>query len=275
MNRRSSPVPRTPLSRQLPKRLHEHVVDELGARIVRGEFKPDEALPIEDALVAQLGVSRTVVREAVKVLAQKKLIEVRTRTGTRVCAPSRWNQLDPDILRWRFAGEFDAKLLTDLIDLRRIIEPAAAELAAERATPAKVAALRATFAEMSDEGRVEEHIAADLRFHLGILEAAGNDLLFGLRHSIEGALEFAIGFSTHSKDDGIGSLALHRAVLDAIAQGKPARARAAMNTLVGSWAADCQRIAKAQRAKSRRGAGSAARARAERASQRALESNAS
>jgi DNA-binding FadR family transcriptional regulator len=68
----------------LPKRLHEHVVDELGARIVRGDYKPDEALPVEDALVTQLGVSRTVVREAVKVLAQKNLIQVRTRTGTRV-----------------------------------------------------------------------------------------------------------------------------------------------------------------------------------------------
>lgn len=236
MNRRPS---------SLPKRLHEHVVDELGARIVRGDYKPDEALPVEDALVTQLGVSRTVVREAVKVLAQKNLIQVRTRTGTRVRPQARWNQLDPDILRWRFAGGFDAKLISDLIDLRRIIEPAAAELAALRATPAMLRALQATLAEMGEESQVDAHIAADLRFHLDILDAAGNDLLSGLRHSLEGALTFAIGFSTHSKDDGLGSMALHREVLDGIVARDPARARMGMNQLVDSWAEDSLRILQA------------------------------
>lgn len=233
-------------SASLPKRLHEHVVDEIGARIVRGDYKPDEALPVEDALVTQLGVSRTVVREAIKVLAQKNLLQVRTRTGTRVRPSVRWNQLDPDILRWRFAGRFDAKLISDLIDLRRIIEPAAAGLAAQRATPAMHRCLRDALAEMGDESLVSEHIAADLRFHLGILEATGNDLLCGLRHSLEGALTFAIGFSTHTKDDGLSSMALHRAVLDGIVAGDPARAQTAMAALVDSWAADCIRIMQAQ-----------------------------
>lgn len=226
----------------LPKRLHEHVVDELGARIVRGDYKPDQVLPVEDALVAQLGVSRTVVREAVKVLAQKNLIQVRTRTGTRVCPPVRWNQLDPDILRWRFAGSLDPKLISDLIDLRRIIEPAAAELAALRATPAMLQALWATLEEMGQESPLDAHIAADLRFHLGILEAAGNELLCGLRHSLEGALNIAIGFSTHSKEDGLRSLEMHREVLVAIAAQAPERARHAMKLLVDSWARDCLRI---------------------------------
>ena len=245
----------------LPKRLHEHVVDELGARIVRGEFKTDEALPIEDALVAQLGVSRTVVREAVKVLAQKNLIQVRTRTGTRVCAPARWNQLDPDILRWRFAGAFDPKLIEDLVDLRRIIEPAAAELAALRATAPQIESLNATLAEMGDDSKVDAHIAADLRFHLGILEAAGNELLLGLRHSIEGALQIAIGFSTHTKADGLASLALHGNVLRAITQRKPALARAAMNKLVDSWAQDSLRLIKAQNARAVKAAPTARRSR--------------
>jgi len=236
----------------LPKRLHEHVVDELGQRIVRGDYATDEALPIEDALVAELGVSRTVVREAIKVLAQKNLIQVRTRTGTRVCPPGVWNQLDPDILRWRFAGEFDPKLLADVVDLRRIIEPAAAELAALRATPALLDKLKAAFAVMSDETAVDAHIAADVRFHLGILEAAGNELLLGLRHSIEGALQFAITFSTHTKDDGRSSLDLHGDVLRAIERQQPARARAAMLALVDSWADDCQRILRAEKARASR-----------------------
>lgn len=236
----------------LPKRLHQHVLEEIGARIVRGEFAVGQALPVEDALVAQLGVSRTVVREAVKVLSQKNLVEVRTRTGTRVRPSGKWNQLDPDILRWRFAGGFDAKLVEDVIDLRRIIEPAAAELAAARATPAMLDKLRAALHAMSDPSQVDEHIAADLRFHLGILEATGNALLLGLRHGIEGALSFAIGFSTRSKVEGLSSLALHANVLRAIEQGHPAKARAAMDALVERWADDSLRIVKSQRAKAQR-----------------------
>lgn len=246
----------------LPKRLHEHVVDLLGQRIVRGDYATDEALPIEDALVAELGVSRTVVREAIKVLAQKNLLQVRTRTGTRVCPPGVWNQLDPDILRWRFAGEFDPKLLADVVDLRRIIEPAAAELAALRATPALLERLKSAFATMSDETAVDAHIAADVHFHLGILEAAGNELLLGLRHSIEGALKFAITFSTHTKDDGRSSLDMHGDVLRAIERQQPARARAAMLVLVDSWAEDCQRVlrtGKPRGARLRKGGAAAAR----------------
>jgi DNA-binding FadR family transcriptional regulator len=231
----------------LPKRLHEHVVDELGARIVRGHYQADDALPVEDALVAQLGVSRTVVREAIKVLAQKNLIQVRTRTGTRVLPAARWNQLDPDILRWRFAGGFDVKLIRDLIDLRRIIEPAAAELAAQRATLVHVMALKGAFAAMGDESQVQDHIAADLRFHLGILAAAGNELLLGLRHSVEGALSVAIGFSTHSKQDGLSSLALHGEVLQAIEARDGNRARQAMHQLVERWVQDSEHIIELQR----------------------------
>jgi DNA-binding FadR family transcriptional regulator len=236
----------------LPKRLHEHVVDELGARIVHGEIRPGEALPVEDALVAQLGVSRTVVREAVKVLAQKNLVQVRTRTGTRVLEPAHWNQLDPEILRWRFAAGLDAKLIADLIDLRRVIEPAAAELAALRATPAMVATLQSALDVMYGEGAVDAHIAADIRFHLGILEATGNELLQGLRHSIEGALGFAIGLHTHSKDDAQDSLALHGEVLRAIAAREPAAARAAMNVLVDRWAEDSMRAAAHQQDRSQK-----------------------
>jgi DNA-binding FadR family transcriptional regulator len=229
-----------------PKGLHAHVVDELGARIVRGDYPPERLLPIEDALVVELGVSRTVVREAVKVLAQKNLIRVRTRIGTTVCAPSEWNHLDPDILRWRFAGEFDPQLVRDVIDLRRIIEPAAAEIAAQRASAQSINAITAAFREMTETSDLQTHINADLRFHLAILDASGNELLRGLRHSIEGALRFAIQFTTHSKDQGRTSQDWHTKVFESIVAREPFAARAAMSLIVESWAAESLQIVEAK-----------------------------
>ena len=228
--------------RKLPLSLHEHVIDELGGRIVRGELKADEVLPIEDDLAAAFGVSRTVVREAIKVLVHKHLLEVRTRTGTRVLPSVAWNHLDPDILRWRFASTLDAKFVSDVIELRRVVEPAAAELAAARATPSAVRAIKAALHDMATTTDVNAHHAADLRFHLCILEAAGNDLLLGLRYGIEGALSFAIRLLTRSKEEGESSHALHKAVADAITKKDPAAARATMNQLVDRWAVDSLRM---------------------------------
>jgi DNA-binding FadR family transcriptional regulator len=228
--------------RKLPLSLHEHLVDELGGRIVRGQLKADEVLPIEDDVAAAFGVSRTVVREAIKVLVHKHLLEVRTRTGTRVLPSVAWNHLDPDILRWRFASTLDAKFVSDVIELRRVVEPAAAELAAARATPSAVRAIEAALHDMATTTDVNAHHAADLRFHLCILEAAGNDLLLGLRYGIEGALSFAIRLLTRSKEEGESSHALHKAVADAITKKDPAAARATMNQLVDRWAVDSLRM---------------------------------
>jgi DNA-binding FadR family transcriptional regulator len=239
-------------SRVPRKRLHEFVVDELGSRIVRGELRPGEALPVEDDLANDFGVSRTVVREAIKVLAHKRLLKVRTRTGTRVSPGAEWSQLDQDILRWRFAGALDAKFVANVIELRRVIEPAAAELAAARATPAAVRIIHAELQQMLTTTNEKAHIAADLRFHLAILEATGNELLFGLRHGIEGALGFAIRLTAQTKEDADNSMALQKAVYDAIAARKPAVARAAMNRLVDRWADKSQRIVAATRRRSYR-----------------------
>jgi DNA-binding FadR family transcriptional regulator len=153
-----------------------------------------------------------------------------------------WNHLDPDILRWRFASTLDAKFVSDVIELRRVVEPAAAELAAARATPAAVRAIEAALHDMAIATDVNVHNAADLRFHLCILEAAGNDLLLGLRYGIEGALSFAIRLLTRSKEEGESSHALHQAVADAITSKDPATARAAMDRLVDRWAVDSLRM---------------------------------
>ena len=238
--------------RARPRRLHEIVVEELGRRIVCGELRPGEALPVEDDLARDFGVSRTVVREAIKVLAHKRLVNVRTRTGTRASPATEWSQLDQDILRWRFAGNLDPKFVADVIDLRRIIEPAAAELAAARASPAALRAIRAALRQMTTAAAVEAHMAADLRFHLAILEATGNDLLFGFRHGIEGALKFAIHLTAQSQEDAEHALALHKAVYDAIAARNPPAAREAMNRLVGRWSEKSRLIVAAKGRKSSR-----------------------
>jgi DNA-binding FadR family transcriptional regulator len=248
----SAKLPVNRASRARPKRLHEFVVDELGSRIVRGDLAPDTSLPIEDDLATEFGVSRTVVREAIKVLAHKRLLKVRPRTGTRVSPAAEWSQLDPDILRWQFAGDLDATFVANVIELRQIIEPAAAELAAARATPAALRAIHAALQEMTTTIAGKAHLAADLRFHLAILEATGNELLFGLRHGIEGALNLAIRLTALPKEDVADTLALHKAVYDAIAARKPRAAREAMDRLVERWTEKSRNTVAATRDRKRR-----------------------
>ena len=225
-----------------PRNLHQHVVDELGALIVCGKIKPGEVLPVEATLAESFGVSRTIVREAVKVLMHKRLLQVRTRTGTCVLPSELWNHLDPDILRWRFSNGLTSKLLSDINELRRVVEPAAAELAAQRATPEALRKIEAALQDMTNAVAIEAHIAADLRFHTGILEASGNDLLLGLRYGMEGAWDPSIRLVTQSKADAESSRALHQAVYDAIVAGKPAAARAASDRLIDRWANDGDRV---------------------------------
>jgi DNA-binding FadR family transcriptional regulator len=221
-----------------PKNLHQHVVDELGALIVCGKIEPGEVLPVEATLAESFGVSRTVVREAVKVLMHKRLLQVRTRTGTCVLPSEVWNHLDPDILRWRFSNGLTPKLLSDITELRRVVEPAVAELAARRATPAALRKIEDALQDMTNAISIDGHIAADLRFHAGIMEAAGNDLLSGLRYGMEGAWNPSIRLSTQSKADAESTCALHKALFDAIAVGDPVAARLATDRLIDRWADD-------------------------------------
>lgn len=154
-----------------PRRgLHGEVVHRIGLQILRGELQPGDALPTEDELSGQLAISRTVLRESVKVLAAKGLVEARPKTGTRVRARSDWNLLDPDVLAWRFEASPDGAFFRNIVELRRIVEPEAARLAAERAADTEIAELEAAFREM--EAAVDDpdaYLEPDLRFHELIL----------------------------------------------------------------------------------------------------------
>ena len=129
--------------------LHGRIVHTIGRRIVSGELRPGEQLPTP----ARVRASRGVVREAIKVLAAKGLVVSRPRTGTRVRPPESWNILDPDVLAWQQAGLPRAAFLGKLTEVRLIMEPGAAELAARRAGPAEVERLRVALRDMRESAR--------------------------------------------------------------------------------------------------------------------------
>jgi DNA-binding FadR family transcriptional regulator len=212
------------------RNLHAHVVDELGSRIVRGELKVGDPFPSEADLGREFNASRSVIREAVKSLAARGLLESRTRTGIRVLSPIHWNLLDVDVLGWRYESMPRAQFFQELFEIRGMIEPPAAGLAAARATKAEVAEIAAAYAAMEKADPASDAaIMADLRFHRGILMASHNDLLLQMGNLIGVGLLVSYRISTDSYTVFLSS---HKAVLDAIAKRKPSLAEKAMLQLL-------------------------------------------
>jgi DNA-binding FadR family transcriptional regulator len=219
--------------------LHGQIVHAIGRRILRGEIRPGEVVPAN----AGLRASRTVMREAIKVLAAKGLVESRPKTGTRVRPRQSWNLLDPDVLAWQREGAPPAPFLRKLTEVRRIVEPAAAELAAERASAKEVAGMEAAYRamELALAGREPDYDSfdqADVRFHRAILEGCHNDVLEQMSGVVFGAL--LVSFRATSRLPGTArrSLPQHRAVLEAIRGREGARAAQAMKRLVQGTARD-------------------------------------
>jgi len=222
-----------PFLRASPPRkrnLCSHLVEELGSRIVRGELAPEAVLPNEADLGKQFRASRSVVREAVKTLAAKGLLDSRTRTGTRVLASTHWNLLDLDVLGWRYAAMPREQFFRELFEIRRLIEPGAAALAAERATATEIAELRDAYTAMeSTDHESDFAIDADMRFHRMILACSHNELLVQMGGVIAVGLLISFRISSHSY--GV-SLPKHLEVYEAIRRRDPDGARAAMERLL-------------------------------------------
>ncbi len=220
--------------RTYPRRgLHGELVHDIGVRILRGELKPGDQVVTE---VDEQVVSRTVVREAIKVLAAKGLITARPKMGTHVRDRRFWNVLDPDVLAWRLEADPGDEFYVDVFETRRLIEPAVAALAAARATEDETAELEAAFARMqATVGQdADEYIAADIRFHEIILEGCHNELLTHLGSTLRGVFR-----ATFARTKGVAeqTLPLHAAVLEGIRDGEAAAAEAAMRSLIETTAA--------------------------------------
>lgn len=218
--------------------IHGQVVHEIAMRIVTGELAPGASMSTEEAGSSELGVSRTAYREALKVLSAKGLVESRPKTGTRVRNRDEWNMLDPDLLSWSFAAGPSADFARSLFEMRQIVEPAAAMLAANRATDQDLAAIGEALNEMGENDPTsKEAIQADLAFHLGILAASGNELLVSLGYLIESALAQSFELSIRRAEDGDKKhIPLHEAVFTQIKARSPDGARDAMNRLLsGAW----------------------------------------
>ncbi|MEO5700749.1 MAG: FadR/GntR family transcriptional regulator [Casimicrobiaceae bacterium] len=216
------------------------VVDTLGARIVSGELPPGTLLPTEAELARRLRISRPSLREGLRALALKGLVEARTRRGTMVTESRRWNVLDDDVLRWYAAAPPDPAFLMDLLDVRTIFEPAAARIAAARATPDEIVAIEASYRAMAAAlpDDVEACCQHDLDFHERIIRASGNRLLVGFAAAIRTALLAAFRVSGNARRDYENSLAEHYAVAVAIRRRDPAAAEAAMHHLLAGTARD-------------------------------------
>lgn len=228
--------------------LHGQVVHEIGRRILRGEWQSGHPLPSEGELTTELNVSRTVLREAIKVLASKGLVEVRTRTGTRVRPREDWNLFDPDVLAWEYEVGRRAAFLENLTQLRMAIEPFAAELAAKVATRGEREQICRAYENLETNVNVPSaFIAADMEFHAAIVAATHNDLLQQLVNSIARLLLHSREITIQLPGSSQRSLPQHKAVADAIWRGESEEARSAMTALVNMAGEDIRKVLEQER----------------------------
>ncbi|GLU49978.1 FadR/GntR family transcriptional regulator [Nocardiopsis ansamitocini] len=220
--------------------VHGQTVRLLGTRVLAGELREGDTIDL-GALSTELDLSLTAIREAIKVLAAKGLVDSRQKKGTFVRPRAQWNLLDPDVVSWQVAAGAADTFFRDLAELRAAIEPAAARLAAQRRTDEDVVVLRAAIDRIaaSVRGTAEEETAADLAWHRAMLAATHNEMF------TRTDVFFAAGLSERDRlvhgavhDDPVPS---HSAVTEAVAAGDPGAAEAAMRALLDKAETDLRR----------------------------------
>ena len=211
--------------------IHGETVTTLGRRIASGYYKPGQLLYI-DALGEELGISRTAIREALKVLAARGMVDSRPKRGTVVMDRSEWNLLDADLIAWQYEASPSLDFLRQLSEMRFIIEPEAARLAAARRDQDDLRQLREALDAMGAAGRdAEATILADLAFHRALLLATHNELLTQMEVVIEAGLRVRDQL-VHGRGDWKDPLPEHEAVFAAVAAGKGDQASRAIRRLL-------------------------------------------
>jgi DNA-binding FadR family transcriptional regulator len=224
----SGDIARVRFARRSRTRLHASVSEDVAAAIVAGEIPPGAFLPTEMNLAGQFGVSRTVIREAVKVLATKGLVEVLHGQGVRVLPPQSWNAFDPLILHLRERNGGLLQLLRELLQVRRLVEIEVAALAAEMATAEELVELQRLLAQMDAPHDLDAYNRLDLQLHDYLATITHNSLLPALLRPVSELL--ALGRDVTLKTRGTSTFAQtgHREIVEAVVQRDPAAARAAM-----------------------------------------------
>ena len=215
------------------RRLRGAIAHYLGTAIVSGQIQPGAKLTGEVENAEALNVSRSAYREAVQVLTAKGLVASRPKDGTRVLPRSNWNLLDPMVLAWAFAGEPDPEFVRDLFELRAVVEPAVARMAAERRDKEDIRQMKKALAEMRRHTlATEAGRAADREFHDALLRAAHNEVMMSLAASIGSAVNWTTIYKQRSRALPRDPVPDHVRVFDAIVERDPEKAAQAMQALV-------------------------------------------
>lgn len=223
------------------RRLQGSLAQAFAIRILKGDLPEGHVFPDEVELASQLGISRSALREAFRILGAKGLVEGRPKVGTRVCPRRHWSLLDPDLLAWRFEAKPSRKFLRDLFELRLMVEPGAAALAASRRTNAQVATMKKALEGMAAHGlATEEGRLADQRFHLTMLEATANEAVLALASTILSAIAWTTIFKQRKRKLPRDPVPDHLALFNAIRDEDPDAAREAMADLVRLALADTE-----------------------------------
>jgi DNA-binding FadR family transcriptional regulator len=214
-------------------RLHGSIARDIGVLIVTGRYRPGHVLDGEVAASSQRRVSRTAYREAMRILSAKGLVSSRPRVGTRVSPLEEWHLLDPDVLAWAFSGEPEPEVLHGLFELRTIVEPAAAALAAVRRHQVHLDSMHRALQAMSKHTlNAEEGRAADKEFHAALLMATANPFIVSLTNGVTAAVNALTEFKQRIAPLKRDPTPDHWRVYDAIAAKDGEAARAAMTELI-------------------------------------------
>lgn len=220
-------------------RVQKNVTRTIASDIFAEDFPVASFLPTENELCLRYGVSRTVIRESLKILESKGLVRGRSRVGTVVCAREEWNILDQQVLEWIGPRIFELDLLSCVLDARRAIEPFAAEFAAERATAQEVGEIERAWEMMRDaEGDLEAFTHADVAFHAALLKASHNQVFMQLASIIRAALEFSLHASNEVVERRDEAVEVHRQLVEALRMRDKAAARDCSNRMLNVAARD-------------------------------------